>query len=317
MSLGGMAGVALAGWLLDPKGSIQLPWEWLFVGFSLPGILWAMGYYFWFRDDPADHSGVSEQELRLIQDEPPSEVSPPSVVAASATSSTNTEAAAKPVHLKTPWLAILSSPAMFWICGQQFFRASAYMFFASWFPQYLQATRGVSLANSGYLTALPLMAVVVGGLIGGVVSDVAMRRTGSRRWGRQFVATVALLICAAMIFGAYFIDDAVLAVCVISVGTLAYAIGGPTSYAITIDMGDKHVATVFSTMNMAGNVGAAIFPILVPIFKDATSWESVLLLFGGMYLAAAFCWIMLNPEGSVFDQSLLRGELEAETRPTP
>jgi MFS family permease len=189
------------------------------------------------------------------------------------------------------------------------------MFFASWFPTYLQETRGVTLEKSAYLTALPLMAVVVGSLVGGKLSDVILRRTGSRRLGRQAVASISMTLCGALIFCAYFIQDANWAVVVISIGTLFFAVGGPASYAITIDMGDEHVATVFSTMNMSGNIGAAMFPLIVTEFRTVASWESVLLLFGGMFLASAFCWLMLNPNGSIFDQSLLRRGLDDKVQP--
>lgn len=290
MSLGGAAGGAVAGFLLGP---MQVSWEWLFIGFSVPGVVWAIGYYVWFRNTPAEHKGVSAEELRQIQDGHQAIVAPE-------------HDSEKAAPLKTPWLAILSSPAMFWICAQQFFRAAAYMFFASWFPTYLQETRHVSLEKSAYLTALPLMAVVIGGLVGGKLSDVVLRRTGSRRLGRQAVAGISMAICGAIILCAYFIADPFWAVIVISIGTYFFALGSPVGYAITIDMGDKHVATVFSTMNMSGNLGAALFPLVVTEFRAATSWESVLLLFGGMFLASAFCWLMLNPNGSIFDQSIIR-----------
>src|SRR5207244_2500719 len=82
--------------------------------------------------------------------------------------------------LRTPWLALFSSPALWCICGQQFFRAAGYMFFTSWFATYLQETRGVTIARSGFLNMLPLVAVVVAGMFGGALSDWLLKRTGSR-----------------------------------------------------------------------------------------------------------------------------------------
>ena len=53
---------------------------------------------------------------------------------------------------------------------------------------------------------------------------------------------------------------------------------------------------------MAGNVGAVVFPIAVPwILATTGSWDAVLVVFGGIYLAAAACWMLLNPAGTVFD----------------
>ena len=39
------------------------------------------------------------------------------------------------------------------------------------------------------------------------------------------------------------------------------------------------LSTVFATMNMAGNIGAAVFPLLVPpLVKGTEDWNAVLLL---------------------------------------
>jgi ACS family glucarate transporter-like MFS transporter/ACS family D-galactonate transporter-like MFS transporter len=77
-------------------------------------------------------------------------------------------------------------------------------------------------------------------------------------------------------------------------------------------MGGRHVATLFGTMNMIGNLGAMAFIRVVPIFQQWTgSWNAVLLLFGGVCLAAAICWLLLNPNGAVFDQALVRRRKEA------
>jgi cyanate permease len=94
----------------------------------------------------------------------------------------------------------------------------------------------------------------------------------------------------------------------IAAGSFCSAFAGASAYTITIEMGGRHVAPVFGTMNMAGNVGAAVFPYLVPPLVDATgSWNLVLFLFAGLYVAAALCWVPLNPEGTVFEQSTAAG----------
>jgi ACS family glucarate transporter-like MFS transporter/ACS family D-galactonate transporter-like MFS transporter len=72
-------------------------------------------------------------------------------------------------------------------------------------------------------------------------------------------------------------------------------------------MGGKHVAPVFSTMNMSGNLGAMVFPVVVPwLVGPGRDWDLVLVVFAGIHLAAAACWALLNPNGTVFDQSPLQ-----------
>ena len=44
-----------------------MPWRMVFVAFGLLGFVWSVAWFRWFRDDPAEHPEVSEEELALIQ----------------------------------------------------------------------------------------------------------------------------------------------------------------------------------------------------------------------------------------------------------
>jgi nitrate/nitrite transporter NarK len=295
MSIGGAIGAALTGWLL-----LALNWRVIFVLYAIPGLLWAVAFWFWFRETPEDHPGTNEAERTLIATGRP-------------------PAAAKNAPRGwLMWATLLTSPATWLICGQQFFRAAGYAFFASWFATYLQETRGVSTAASGMLTVPPLLAIVLASTIGGGVSDHIYRATGSLGAARKGVSVVTLLLCALLVFSAYFVRDAALAVAVISLGVFCSGFAGPCAYAVTIDMGGRNVAALFSTMNMIGNFGAGLLPWFVPRFRHwiddtptllswagGSSWNAVLVLFSAIYLAAAIGWLALRTKGSVFDQSLL------------
>lgn len=288
MSVGGALGVAMAGWLVVEAG-----WRATYFLFCLPGVLFAVWFYCWFRDAPADHPGVNAAERQLLARETIAETSHPG----------NEPPAREPI----PWLALLTSPAMWAINGQQFFRAAGYIFFASWFATYLQETRGISIAKSGWLSSLPLLAVVVGSVLGGSLSDWLLERTASLRIARQWLSTVSVFACAAFILAAYPVDDALVAVLLISAGSFCAAAAGPCSYSLTIDMGGRHVAAVFSTMNMSGSLGAFVLPMAIPpIVAWSGGWHLVLPLFAGLYLAAGLCWLGWHPQGTVFDRSWVR-----------
>ena len=285
MSLGGALSALLAGSLAE-----QLSWRELFVVFSLPGVVWGIVFFWWFRDTPTSHSSTNLLERQLIAAGQPDQLE---------------SADAELVAASMPWLSMLASPSMWAICGQQFFRAAAYIFFATWFPTYLEQTRGVSLEQAGALTSLPLVAVVLGSPLGGIASDWLLARTGNRRVSRCFLSASSLSLCAGLIVAAYFVLDARLAVLVISAGSFCAAFGGVSAYTITLDLGGRHVATVFSVMNMCGNLGAALFPSLVGRWVDATGrWDEVLLIFAAIYIAAAACWMSLNPRRMIFRNSL-------------
>jgi ACS family glucarate transporter-like MFS transporter/ACS family D-galactonate transporter-like MFS transporter len=123
MSLGGALGSVAMGILLEEYG-------WRVVFFGSLGIVWAVGFWKWFRDDPADHRGVNPAELALIQ-------------------RGRADSATASAPLDAPWILLLTSPATWWICGQQFCRAAGQIFFGSWFATYLQEAHSVSLKTSG------------------------------------------------------------------------------------------------------------------------------------------------------------------------
>lgn len=285
MSVGGAIGAALTGVLMG-----WFSWRLIFVLYAIPGLAWSVWFYRWFRERPSDHPRVNDAERALIHgglvdhDDSDGRVMNGSVRR--------------------------RSNASYWtltmICGQQFFRASGYAFFASWFATYLQETRDVSTAGSGWLLTLPLLATVVASLVAGRVSDRLLMRTGSLRLARSGLASVALLFCSLLVFMSWHVDSAALATAVIAAGAFCAAFAGPCAYAVTIDVGGNNVATVFGAMNMVGNFGAGLLPWVVPAFRrfvdqsprlldgaQGNSWNAVLVLFAVMYLLAAVCWIVM------------------------
>ncbi len=238
MSLGAAAANWLGGWVLGQ----DIRWPWLFLLPGVLGLVWAALFYFWYRDQPQEHPAISPAELAIIQGDSPA----PKV-------SERTE------RRGVPWLLLARSRAMWLIACQQFFRAAGYALFLSWFPKYLGKVYGATVEEAGILTSIALIGVVIGSAVGGIVSDWMLRRTGSRRGSRKGLSAVTMLLCAACFWGSAYASTATQAIALIAPAAFFGSIAGPAVYALTIDMGDRHVGTVFSVMNMAGNIGAAVF----------------------------------------------------------
>ena len=277
MSVGSIIAAPLTAWLV-----ISLGWRSMFLLYAIPGLLWAAWFAVWYRDRPALHPGVNAAERELIEE--------------------GKTPVADSEKSPVPWRILFTSPAMWFLCLQQFCRAAGYIFFASWFATYLQEARGVTILNSGWLTTLPLLADVTGCLFGGFLSDAILRRSGNRRLARQGLAVVALLLCAGLIFAAWSIAHPVLAVLVISAGMFCAATANPILAATVMNIGGPHVATVSATANMSGNLGAAAFPIAVPwLLAHAGGWNAVLVGFASLYVVAAVLWILIRTQGSLFE----------------
>jgi hypothetical protein len=61
-------------------------------------------------------------------------------------------------------------------------------------------------------------------------------------------------------------------------------------------MGGKYLAIVFSLMNMFGNLGAWAFVSFLPYLERFGGWDLALGTFVAMHLAAAVCWLLLDPD---------------------
>ena len=281
MSAGGAGAIAAGGWLLQQE---YLGWRAAYVLVGLPGIVWAAGFYLWFRNRPEQHHSVSAAELVAIRG--PAADLP----------------AVEPSPEPTPWLALVRSKAMWLIAWQQFFRAAGYALFASWFPKYLQRVHDSSIETAGMITSVALVAVVVGSVGGGAFSDWLLARTGSRHGSRKVTAIVTMLTCAAFFLAAGYAPNMQTVTVLIAAAAFFGAIAGPVAYAITIDMGGRHVAPVFSIMNMSGNIGAAAFPVVVGMLVERTGrWEWVPAFVAGIYVVGSVFWMFLNTSGTVFD----------------
>lgn len=199
------------------------------------------------------------------------------------------------------WARMAGSADLWLLCAQQFFRAAAMVFFVTWFPVFLQKSRGVDPLESGILATVAGVGAVAGSLLGGIVSDWLLARTGNRRMSRQGLAFAGMLSCSALIMVSHFIADATISTMVIGLGAFCATFGGVSGYTVAIDLGGRRVATVFSTMNMFGNIGAALFPMVAGWLVSSTgNWNAMVYLFAGIMAVDALCWALLNPTGPLF-----------------
>lgn len=276
MQVGAIIAATLTGVLM-----VYLSWRLAFAIYALPGLIWAVIFYSWFRNQPEQVGTVNRSELELI----------------SAGRETETDDQPAATSEWQELLRIFRSPMMWLLCGQQICRSAGYMFFASWFPTFLQETRAVTVAESGFLQGLVFAGTLGGCLIGGTATDWIWRRTASLRWSRSGVGAASLAACGLLILSAWFVNRAEIAVSLIAAGAFCAALAGPCAFATTIDIGRTRVPQVFGTMNMFGNFAAASCPVFVAwLFGWTANWNLVLLLFAGVYLLGAICWIFVNPK---------------------
>jgi MFS family permease len=174
--------------------------------------------------------------------------------------------------------------------------------FLSWLPSYLVDYRHFTLIKVGWLASLPLLAGVVGDTVGGLATDWLLRKTGKARFARRLVAIVGLLGCVAFIVPAALVEDAYAAVfCLTGAMFFLECTIGP-SWAVPMDTGGKYSGTVSGMMNMAGNIGGALSPLVFGFLAQGDFWQAPFIVAAALLVIGAGIWAFwLDPEVSVIE----------------
>lgn len=236
-------------------------WHMPFFLFGLIGIAWA-GLWFWFyRDVPSEHKSVNEAERTRI-----------------------VEALGHPKKRHSiPWRLILSSRQMWVLAAMYFCYGYSMNMFLAWYPKYLNAERGYSLAEMGFFTSLTLAAAVVGDICGGLFSDLIIHKTGRIKFARQSIAITGFIIGAIFIPLGCAMKDPYVTAAMFGLGLFGLELVVGNAWAVTLDIGGSFAGSCSAVMNTFGNIGSAIVAGATGFIVKAYGWNAA------FYVVAAVC----------------------------
>jgi MFS family permease len=255
-------------------------WRTLFMLFGSLGFIWAVAWYRWFRDSPAEHSAVSAAERELIE--------------------RGLGADTGQAHEATDWKRLLWNRTVVCLCLMYFTQAFGGAFYVTWLPTYL-STRGLTGMTAAVLAGLPLILSSAADLLGGLTTDHAIRRLGLRL-GRISIGGGALTAAGLFTIAGTFVESPV-------VGAILIALGGASSnfllaaaWGTCVDIGGRRSGAVSAAMNTSGQVGSILSPILVAfVVQRFSQWSAPLYLTGVLFLFGALCFVWVDPTKPVSD----------------
>ena len=254
-------------------------WRSPFFVFGILGLLWTAVWFFWYRDTPAEHSGVNAAERQLIE------------------SSIGGRRPARTTHV--PWRRILSHPVIWYLSAMYFCYAYCISVYLDWFPTYLKNHRGFSLKEMGFYAALPLLAGTLGDLLGGLVSDRLLKKNGNLPFARRSVAIAGFIIGALGIAPAALTRDPLTCVAFSCLAVFGIELTVGVSWAIPLDIGGDYAGSVSSVMNTCGNIGGAISPALLAYLVKGFGWETPFLLASGLCILAALLFFKIDASSAI------------------
>lgn len=252
-----------------------MSWRWAFVLYGLLGIIWAVFFYRWFRDNPKDHPAVNAGEMALLEE--------------------NQKNAQK--HVKVPWGKVVQSPTVWLLWVQYFLLTYPWYFYITWLPTYLQEARGLTPNESARLSILPLFFGGFGCMFAGFVAAKLIRVTGSTATARRILACTGFAGAAVMLVLSIRSADATTAMIFMGLASFCNDLVMPGAWATCMDVGGKFAGTIAGSMNMMGNIAGFIAPVVgAQILKHyGGDWNIFLYTMAGAYLLGTLVWPFIQP----------------------
>jgi sugar phosphate permease len=272
-------------------GSIMLAFGWrtIFYIFGSLGIVWAIAFSLFYRNIPEEHKGVNRMELACIRG-----VNPDGTIKAPAIA-----------KLATPWKQILLSPNMWFISLGYFCFFFGTNFYLTWYPTYLREHLHMSIRSLGIWGSVPLFAGMAGDIIGGSLSDVILKATGSAKLARRVVAAPGFLLASAFVIPAALTANNISSIVYLAASFffLEWVIG--PAWAVPMDVGGQFSGTVTGVMNMVGALGGASTAVVYGSLFNRGFWVAPFIVSAGVMVLGALIWtFLINPELSVVEGAL-------------
>lgn len=269
---------------------VALSWRDSFIIIGVISFAWVGLWWFYFRDDPRDHKGVTEEEIAVL----------PLVKIAGE-------------RRAVPWGPLLRR--MLPVTLTDFCYGWTLWLFLNWIPSYFLHQHHLDIKKSAIFASGVFFAGVVGDTVGGVVSDKILKRTGDVSKARVSVIVVGFLGAFAFMLPVLFTTDLLaITLCLSGAFFFAELIVAPI-WAVPMDIAPQYSGTASGFMNFGFGLAGMISPVVFGLIIDMTGrWDLPFMASLGLLLLGAGLALRMRPNEPFVD---VPREEPVLTRPVP
>lgn len=251
-----------------------LGWRNVFQVFGAIGLVWAAIFYWWYRDDPRQRSGVNAAELRLLE-----------------TSRRDGGRA------RVPWHAFAHSRSAWLLWINWFCYSYGFYFYLTWLPTYLQQVRHFDLRRSAVLAGLPLLSAGAGSIFSGYFCARLMRAGGNVAVIRRSMSITGFVVAAVMLLAFIRLQNPAWMIAALTASSFAAEFTGPVSWTTCMDLGGGYVGSLAGAMNTLGQLGGTVAPAVIGNILHWThgNWALAFYVSAAIYGCGILCWSFLDP----------------------
>jgi MFS family permease len=246
-------------------------WPALFFAAGGIGLVWLACWLIWFAR-PEDASWLGEAERQKIL----------------------SERGAKKVDLdaSAPKVGLIGllrkGPTLWGLALTQGCNVYSQYLFLTWMPSYLQATKGLTIAKTGFYAAIPYAVAVVLCIVVGLISDRLLK--GDVGGGkRRYMIAFAMLLAAVILF-APFVQDVWLILGLIAISLTGIASTTSLNFALLNDLlkRPRDVGVAMGFLVVGGNVFGLLAPIVTGYVVESTgNYDRAFIIAGALLVVGA------------------------------
>jgi len=251
LTLGGAAAA-----IVLPLVIIQLGWRVAFLCVAPLGLLTAVLWWWYSRDEPSSHPAINEAEIELIRKGRDLQAMPGEA----------------PIEAsRSDWLRVLKNRDVLFLTLSYSSMNFVFYIVFNWFFYYLVEVREFSATDAGFVASAQWIAGAAGAALGGWLCDRMCRVLGLR-WGCRWPVIIGMTVSAALLLVGALHPNAYVAVSAMVLLFFFNQLNEGPYWATSIAVGGRHAGAAGGVMNTGANVMGIINALLVPFFAHAFGW---------------------------------------------
>jgi nitrate/nitrite transporter NarK len=232
-------------------------------------LAWVAIWVWYFRDEPANHPGITNEELKTLRSR-----------------------AAEQTPLRVPVLRLFRR--MLPVILTDFCYAWTLWVFLNWLPSFFRESYHLDLNSSALFTSGVFVAGIVGDTLGGVISDKVLKRTGSVLKARRNVIVAGMLGAMVLFIPVLLFTDLTIVTIALTLAFFSLELVIGPLWSVPMDITPRHAGTASGFMNFGFGVAGILSPITFGFVIDVTGdWHLPFAFSMGLLLlgAATACWM--------------------------
>jgi ACS family glucarate transporter-like MFS transporter len=257
---------------------VAVGWQAALLISSLPAFLMALVWFWYSRDGPPS---ALRQAVHLERTEVQ-------------------KATAPTLSPRQPeWNARLLRDANLWLLSLSYSLQGYISYvFVYWFFLYLVQVRHFTLLEGSWLATMPWLLTLITTPLGGGLSDMLVRHVG-HPWGRRLVPLLVLVLAGGLLMLGARCERPYLAVALLAVCEALVMSTEGAFWAAATEIAPARAGTAGGVLNMGGNLGGLLAPVLTPWVAATFGWIAALDLAAGVAILGGGLWLWISPRAGI------------------